>query len=239
MVCGRVSSSCFIPFYGFAILEECLCIICLLIHVCIRVCVWSVWCTCTHSHSSGTSAEANHEQSPDTGSEQVASTPPPVPVERSESVFSSASKHYLSLSRLNSIFPVSRSSSESLSASTPVLPIIKNRVDSIHENIGKMERVRSYMYVCVNVCMNINFVDYYAWNSCTIESIHAYITHDICINLHVCTYFLPLLYVRACIYICVYVMTVLLLLLRNGKRSWERTSVLVMWLHMRPHPCTT
>ena len=93
----------------------------------------------------GAPAEANHDQSPDTGSEQqVASTPPPVPVERSESVFSSASKHYLSLSRLNSIFPVSRSSSNSLSVSTPVLPIAKkNRVDLIHDSISKMERVWS------------------------------------------------------------------------------------------------
>lgn len=95
-----------------------------------------------YSHYSG-AGEANHEQqSPDTGSEHVASTPPPGGVERSESVFSSASKHYLSLSRLNSIFPVSRSSSESLTSSTPMLPIIKkSRVDSIHENIGRIEKV--------------------------------------------------------------------------------------------------
>ena len=98
------------------------------------------------SISPGAPSEANHDQSPDTGSEQqVASTPPPVPLERSESVFSSASKHYLSLSRLNSIFPVSRSSSDSLSVSTPVLPVIKKkRVDSIHDSIEKMERVWIY-----------------------------------------------------------------------------------------------
>ena len=109
------------------------------------------WCCKLLFRCSGAPTEANHEQSPDTGSEQVTSTPPPIPMERSESVFSSASKHYLSLSRLNSIFPVSRSSSESLSVTTPLPPIIKkSRVDSIHDSITKMERVRNYI-TCVLV----------------------------------------------------------------------------------------
>ena len=80
-------------------------------------------------------ADQNHELSPDAGSDHVSSTPPTsFPVERS---FSSASKHYLSLSRLNSIFPVSRSSSES---SAP-LPFRRSKVDVIQDSINRVEKV--------------------------------------------------------------------------------------------------
>ncbi len=122
--------------------------------------------------SSGAPAEANHEQSPDTGSEQVASTPPPVAMERSESVFSSASTPYLSLSRLNSIFPVSRSSSESFSVTTPLPPIIKkSRVNSIHESITKMERVGN----CVEI------LGLWVYKLLTIVQHKRIHVHDICI----------------------------------------------------------
>ena len=96
--------------------------------------------------SGGASNEVTHDLSPDTGSEHVSATPPPAPpIERT---FSSASKHYLSLSRLNSIFPVSRSSSGALSAPTSAVSLNKkSRVNAIQENISKTERVRC---VCVN-----------------------------------------------------------------------------------------
>lgn len=92
-----------------------------------------------------TSADYAHEHSLDTGSEHAVSTPPSsVPIERS---FSSASKHYLSLSRLNSIFPVSRSSSES---SGPA--VSRNRVDAIQCSIAQMERVCVHAHMYTRLC---------------------------------------------------------------------------------------